>query len=149
MPYKLSEKQRRFAQGVANGLSQTEAYIQAGYSPNGARAAASKLLTNANVQAYLQELQQKADDKAIMDIVEWQKLLTSVARGEVTEEQLAQKIAAPVTVKARLNDRLKAAHMLGQARGFYSQNDNDNDDAQHFDRIIDAIRDRANPYNNE
>lgn len=54
---KLNPKQEIFAQGVAIGKSQENAYIDAGYSENGARINASKLLTNHNISARVQELQ--------------------------------------------------------------------------------------------
>lgn len=56
MPILPHTKHEQFAQSVAKGMSATEAYISAGYSPAGAAASASRLLTNANVAARIKEL---------------------------------------------------------------------------------------------
>ena len=58
MPALTNGKHERFAQGLAKGLSQTEAYAEAGYT--GDRTAASRLSTNVNVIARVAELQDKA-----------------------------------------------------------------------------------------
>lgn len=49
----ISQQQLMFIDGIMAGKSQTQAYIDAGYSPNGARGAASKLQSVANVAAEL------------------------------------------------------------------------------------------------
>ena len=49
-------KHEQFAQSVATGTSATGAYTSAGYSEAGAAASASRLLTNANVSARIEEL---------------------------------------------------------------------------------------------
>jgi phage terminase small subunit len=49
------------AQGVAKGLMQTKAYIEASYSQGDARAKSSRLLaTNGNIQGRVKELQKQA-----------------------------------------------------------------------------------------
>ena len=58
MPVLANAKHERFAQGLAKGLSATEAYTKAGYV--GDRTAASRLSTNVNVQRRVSELQEKA-----------------------------------------------------------------------------------------
>lgn len=62
MPVLPNAKWERFAQELAKGKSQTEAYEIAGYK--GDRTAASRLSTNVNVQARLAELQQRSAVKA-------------------------------------------------------------------------------------
>jgi phage terminase small subunit len=49
-------KHEQFAQSVATGTSATGAYTSVGYSEAGAAASASRLLTNANVSARIEEL---------------------------------------------------------------------------------------------
>ena len=62
----LNARQKGFCRNVvANGGNATKAYEDAGYSPNGAKVSASKLLTNPNVQAEIAALeaaQQEADE---------------------------------------------------------------------------------------
>jgi phage terminase small subunit len=48
-------RHERFAQGLAQGLSASDAYVKAGYGES--RSAASRLSTNVNVQARVAELQ--------------------------------------------------------------------------------------------
>ena len=55
----LSVRYERFIQGILDGKTQADAYIQAGYSPRGARSSASKLLTNPNIQG---EIQKRLDE---------------------------------------------------------------------------------------
>jgi phage terminase small subunit len=67
----LSEQQERFCQLIAQGKNQTDAYMEAGYkvkSPEVARANASRLLTNANIDARVMELRHKAAEKAEIDL---------------------------------------------------------------------------------
>ena len=49
-------KHEHFAHQVAKGVNATEAYICAGYSPNGTHGAASKLQKNADVTSRIEEL---------------------------------------------------------------------------------------------
>lgn len=58
MPALTNAKHERFAQELAKGRSQTEAYANAGYK--GDRTAASRLSTNVNIQERLAELQERS-----------------------------------------------------------------------------------------
>lgn len=49
-----------FAQGLAKGKSQTQAYIDAGYDAVTARQQAAKLVTNGNIQKRVDELKERA-----------------------------------------------------------------------------------------
>ena len=60
---KLNPKQEAFCQGVASGLSLTQAYIRAGYSEKGADGASCKLQGNASVAARIDELRAKTEEK--------------------------------------------------------------------------------------
>jgi phage terminase small subunit len=53
-----------FAIGYAGGMSATDAYIGAGFSPNGAGQAGHKLLSKAEIQARIAELQGRAAKRA-------------------------------------------------------------------------------------
>lgn len=66
MPILNNPRHERFAQGLAAGKSQTEAYEAAGYTKD--RTAASRLSTNVNVQARVAELQQRSAAKAEITI---------------------------------------------------------------------------------
>ena len=57
---KINPKQEAFCQGVASGLSLTQAYIRAGYSEKGAGQSGEKLLKNAEIAKRVDELRAKA-----------------------------------------------------------------------------------------
>jgi phage terminase small subunit len=61
MPLLSNSRHERFAHGLASGKNATEAYKDAGYK--GDRTAASRLATNVNVQARVQELQAVAAER--------------------------------------------------------------------------------------
>lgn len=77
---KLTGKQKRFCQEYLKDLNATAAYIRAGYAVNPdtrtASVNASKLLTNTNIQAYIQQLRDRA-----------------ASRSEITLEKTLQEIA--------------------------------------------------------
>lgn len=62
MPALGNVKHEAFAQGLARGLSASEAYVAAGYKES--RSAASRLSTNVNVEARVAELVNKGAEKA-------------------------------------------------------------------------------------
>lgn len=55
----MNEKQTRFCEEYVKDYNGAKAAVRAGYSENGARVTASKLLTKTNIQNYVQELQQE------------------------------------------------------------------------------------------
>ena len=52
----ISRKQRVFLEEYLKDFNATQAYIRAGYSENGARQSASRLLSNADIKAELQRM---------------------------------------------------------------------------------------------
>lgn len=54
----LNEKQKIFCQEYMKDLNGTQAAIRAGYSEKTARSIGNRLLTNVDIQAYIQELQE-------------------------------------------------------------------------------------------
>ena len=75
----LSAKQKLFCQGVAAGLTQYQAYIDAGYSEKGADESASRLLRNAKIREYVEELQQPAEDAIRLTAEKVHKRLYEIA----------------------------------------------------------------------
>lgn len=65
MPVLANARHEAFAQGLAKGLSASEAYIKAGYRDS--RSSASRLSTNANIVARVTELQQMAAQGVVVD----------------------------------------------------------------------------------
>lgn len=65
MPVLDNARHERFAQELAKGKTQTEAYLIAGYT--GDRTAASRLSTNANIQQRVDELKAVVAERVIVD----------------------------------------------------------------------------------
>lgn len=67
--YGLNERQRRFADNVLKGMSQTEAYIEAGYKSRGnaAETNAARLIGNDKVAAYLADRREKLAEVVMAD----------------------------------------------------------------------------------
>jgi len=79
VPKDLTPKQKRFCQEYLKDCNATQAYIRAGYrgSADVAWAAASRLLGNVKVQAYIQELQQSRSQRTQIDA---DRVLTELAK---------------------------------------------------------------------
>ena len=132
----LSAKQERFCQEYAKTANAMQSYKNAGYkarNDNVAKACASRLLTTDNIKNRIAELTEETRKAAIADIAEIQELLTSIARGEIEEEQIVvegcgEGISEAVTKnrKAQIKDRIKAAETLAKMRGGFDNTINVN-----------------------
>ena len=94
MPALENARHERFVQGLMKGKTQELAYIDAGFSENGADVSASRLLGNAKVSDRLAELQERAANKAVIDktlIVE--KLMVLAQKGEELSEAPGLSVA--------------------------------------------------------
>lgn len=83
---KLTEKQKRFADYYIETGNATESAIKAGYSKKTARVIGQENLTKPAIKSYIDEKLKEIADKRIMRAQEALELLTSIARGELTEE---------------------------------------------------------------
>lgn len=122
---RLSEKQKRFADYYVETGNGSEAYLRAGYkvkSPDVAKVNASRLLTNANVKSYIDELIASKDSARIAKQDEVLEFLTSVLRGTVKEQfPLGLGMGEQSLVKKELDgkERIKAAELLGKRYGLW------------------------------
>jgi phage terminase small subunit len=99
MPALENPRHERFAQDLAKGMSQAEAYRNAGYRPNDP--AASRLARNVKVQARVAEI---VDRGAIRTEITLQSLMEEAAeiqRAAVAAGQHSAAVAA-LTAKAKL-----------------------------------------------
>lgn len=119
--HKLTVKQQAFADAYIELGNGSEAYKRA--YPNikkdeTARANASRLLTNANVKAYIEERMEQLQSERVADQQEILETLTSVLRGEATAATLrgigegAQVIDEDMP--PTMGERIKAAELLGK-----------------------------------
>ena len=116
----MTEKQKIFADEYIICLNATKAYKKA--YPNVkkdevARANGSRLLTNANVKAYIDEKLAELQSKKVADQQEVLEYLTAVMRGKKTEPLLVldgegkQKVVDAIPP---IQARTKAAELLGK-----------------------------------
>lgn len=116
----MTEKQKIFADEYIICLNATRAYKKA--YPNVkkdevARSNGSRLLTNANVKAYIDEQLERLQSERVADQQEVMEYLTAVMRGKKTEPLLVldgegkQKV---VNAIPPVQARTKAAELLGK-----------------------------------
>ena len=123
----MTEKQKRFCEEYLIDQNATQAAIRAGYSKRTATAAASRLLTNVNVRAYIDKQLQQIHSQKVATAAEVMEYLTSVQRGEsqsayITVEGVGEGCSQTViTMKTPdEKDRLKAAELLGKCYGIFT-----------------------------
>jgi phage terminase small subunit len=103
MPTLDNARHERFAQELAKGKTQEEAYKEAGYK--GDRTAASRLSTNVNVQARVAEIQNRAAIRTEITVANiTERLLNIAAKGETKEDAPMLSVArAALMDAAKLN----------------------------------------------
>lgn len=123
----MTEKQKLFADEYLIDCNATRAYKVAYPTVKKgevARANASRLLTNANVQKYINDRMQKIHNEKTADAQEVMEYLTSVLRGKSTSSVLARdEIGAERVIEKPPDEkeRLKAAELLGKRYGLYTE----------------------------
>lgn len=121
----MNARQKRFCDEYLIDCNATQAAIRAGYSPKTAKVTGAKMLTNANLKAYIDEQLERIHNKKTADAQEVLEYLTAVMRGQHTEQTLqligdgVQKIT-DIDVSAR--ERLKAAELIGKRYGMFKDN---------------------------
>lgn len=116
----LTEKQKRFCDEYLIDLNATQAAIRCGYSEKTARSQGQRLLTNVDIQAYIQEQMQTIQKDKIASAEEVIEYLTSVMRGEQTDE-VVTATGKKNTKIVDAKDRIKAAELLGKRYGLYTE----------------------------
>ena len=87
---KLNKKQKAFADYYIESLNATESYVKAyECSYNTARTNGARLLANANIKRYIDEVMSAKDESRIASQDEILQILTDIARG-VTEEEVVK-----------------------------------------------------------
>ena len=110
---KLNEKQKAFADYYIESLNATESYAKAyECSYNTARTNGARLLANANIKKYIDEVMSAKDESRIASQDEILQILTDIARGITEEEvvqfsQLGEELRT--TRKPTIKDRMKAS----------------------------------------
>ena len=126
----MTDKQRKFCDEYLIDCNATRAY-KAAYpkikSDDAARACASKLLTKANIKAYIEQKMEEMSSAKVATAEEVIQYLTSVMRGEHTEQTLrlvGDGVQDISDIEVSAKERLKAAELLGKRYGLFKDNIN-------------------------
>lgn len=100
---KLNARQKAFCEFYVASGNATESARKAGYSKRTARSIGQRLLTNVDIQSYIEELNKKVKDNRIADIKEVKEFWTEVLRNKNQKTQ----------------DRLKASEYIAKTNGAF------------------------------
>ena len=103
IPKPMNEKQKRFAEAYATNPNATKAAKAAGYSDKTARSQGQRLLTNADIQKYIKELQAEAATERIATMTDIKIFWSDMMNNEESKD----------------SDRLKASEYLAKAAGAF------------------------------
>lgn len=102
---KLKPKELIFAEEWLKTTNATQSAIKAGYSERTAYSAGSRLLKKVDVKQYIDERLAEMKESSIADTNEVMQFLSSTMRGDIPDQ---------FGLDPALNDRLKAAELLGK-----------------------------------
>lgn len=123
----LTEKQRRFCDEYLIDCNATQAAIRAGYSPKTAKSVGQRLLTYADLKAYIDTQLAQLHTAKIADAEEVLTYLTAVMRGESAAAELVTELVGNGVSEARVvekapseKERLRAAELIGKRHGIFT-----------------------------
>lgn len=114
---KLTLKQQRFADEYIICGNATEAAIKAGYSKKTAGQIGEQNLKKLEIKFYIDEQLAELKSEKVADQQEVLEFLTSVMRGEQTEQTLrglGEGVQMVDDIEVGAKDRIKAAELLGK-----------------------------------
>jgi phage terminase small subunit len=120
----LTLKQQRFADEYIISGNATQAAILAGYSKKTARSIGQENMTKPDIKKYIDDRLEELESSKIAKQEEVLKYLTSLMRGEETEQTLRgigdgyQEID---DIEVSAKDRIKAAELLGKRYGMWTE----------------------------
>lgn len=122
----MTDKQRKFADEYLIDCNATRAY-KAAYprikNDNVAAASGARLLSNVNVKTYIEQKMQELSSAKVASAEEVIQYLTSVMRGEHTEQTLrliGDGVQDISNIDVSAKERLKAAELLGKRYGLFT-----------------------------
>lgn len=108
MEYKLTNKQQKFADEYIRTGNATKSALEAGYSPKTAQRMGSENLSKPLIKSYINSVMEKLESAKIATAEETLEYLSSVMRGEQTEDVVTNKgVFQNIPVSAK--DRITAA----------------------------------------
>lgn len=120
---KLTPKQRRFVQEYLICLNATEAAKRAGYSEKVASVIGFENLKKPKIKQLIDETLESIATEKVASITEILEFLTSVMRGECTEQiplLIGEGIQKLANKDIGAKERLKAAELIGKRYGLFS-----------------------------
>ena len=119
----MTARQKKFCDEYLISGNATDAAIKAGYSPKTAKQTGSENLAKPDLRAYIDEQLEKLHSAKIADAEEVMKYLTSVMRGEHTEQVLklvGDGIQTVTDIEVSAKERIKAAELIGKRYALFS-----------------------------
>ena len=138
---KLTERQKRFCDYYIETGNASEAAKRAGYKSKNLNNIGSENLAKPYIKKYIDDKMKKKDKKRIADQDEILEFLTSVVRGEITEEKVVDKDTKDF--KTSPKDRIKAAELLGKRYGLADTIDDK------LENVVDSLSNIADLINNQ
>lgn len=117
---KLTPKQKRFADEFIISGNIYQSLVKAGYSENYAKSDGCRILDNPRVKAYIDDRMADFEREAIASQEEVLSYLTSVMRGEQTEQVMVAG-GEVIDVAVGAKGRIKAAELLGKRYGAWTE----------------------------
>lgn len=118
----MTDRQKRFCDEYLIDCNATQAAIRAGYNEKTAYSQGQRLLKNAEVKAYIDEQLELMHNEKTADMQEVLEYLTSVMRGEHTEQTLrlvGEGVQQITDIEVSAKERLKAAELIGKRYGMF------------------------------
>lgn len=119
----MTPRQQKFCDEYLISGNATDAAIEAGYSRKTAKQTGSENLAKPDLRAYIDEQLAKIHSAKIADAEEVMKYLTSVMRGEHTEQVLklvGEGVQTVTDIDVSAKERLKAAELIGKRYGLFT-----------------------------
>ena len=120
----LQARQELFCLEYIKDGNATQAAIRAGYSEKTAGSISTRLLQKVNIRARIDELMAEMQQEKIADAEEVLRYLTSVIRGEATEEVAVGTPIGTEIITKHIGGReqVKAAELLAKRYGLLTEN---------------------------
>lgn len=120
---KLTIKQKRFVDEYIISGNATDAAIKAGYSKRTAKSIGAENLTKPDIVNALREKEREIQSKKIAKQEEVLEYLTSILRGEETQQTLigvGKGVQAITDIELSAADKIKAAELIGKRYGMWT-----------------------------
>ena len=118
----MNTRQRKFCDEYLIDCNATQAAIRAGYSPKTAYSIGEENLKKPELKAYIDEQLERIHNEKTADAQEVLEFLTSVMRGEHTEQTLqliGDGVQTITDIDVSAKERLKAAELIGKRYGMF------------------------------